>query len=103
MNGDSPVPDTATTVQEGEDRPAKRRRSVVFGGELGPSGSTYGQKKKKNKGKGKDTAVANVEAVEDIAEEDTLDADDGESDQEDGQADGAGGGSHGFELIYTSA
>jgi U3 small nucleolar RNA-associated protein 25 len=55
---------TETTVADGEPV-AKRRRSVVFGGELGPSGSTYGKKQTngdgetlingngKGKGKGK--------------------------------------------------
>ncbi|TXT15623.1 hypothetical protein VHUM_00126 [Vanrija humicola] len=52
----------------------KRRRSVVFGGELGPSGSTYGQNSKKAKGKGK--AAEPVEAVEEAAEPDAeLEAD----------------------------
>lgn len=37
----------------GEGRQKKRRKSVVFGGEVGPSGSTYGNKAKKEKGKGK--------------------------------------------------
>ncbi|RSH88852.1 rRNA-binding ribosome biosynthesis protein utp25 [Saitozyma podzolica] len=37
----------------GEGRQKKRRKSVVFGGEVGPSGSTYGNKAKKEKGSGK--------------------------------------------------
>jgi U3 small nucleolar RNA-associated protein 25 len=40
---------------EGEGR-AKRRKSVVFGGEVGPSGSTYGKNGKGGKGKGKGKA-----------------------------------------------
>lgn len=45
--------------------PSKRRRSVVFGGELGPSGSTYGQNGKKAKGKGKASAEPVASAAED--------------------------------------
>ncbi|OCF31541.1 U3 small nucleolar RNA-associated protein 25 [Kwoniella heveanensis BCC8398] len=50
----------------------KRRKSVVFGGEVGPSGSTYG---KKGKGKAKKNAVVN-----------------GNGDEKDLAVDGAGNG-----------
>lgn len=64
----------------------KRRRSVVFGGELGPSGSTYGKKAKKGKGKEKaeekgDEPVAVAVAVdgEDEEELDVESGDEGET------------------------
>lgn len=66
--------------------PVKRRRSVVFGGELGPSGSTYGKKAKKGKGKEKaeekgDEPVAVAVAVdgEDEEELDVESGDEGET------------------------
>lgn len=45
-------------AESSEGRPVKKRKSVVWGGEVGPSGSTYGQGKKgKGKGKGKEKEV----------------------------------------------
>lgn len=49
------------------ERPGKRRKSVVFGGEVGPSGSTFGKSKSADKGKGKATEVTS-EVVEDGSE-----------------------------------
>lgn len=75
-----------------EEPQPKRRRSVVFGGEVGPSGSTYGKKPKKKvaiaeeaegneaEANGVDGEVAEVngEAEEDDAEDDADSDDEGE-------------------------
>ncbi|WWC71472.1 uncharacterized protein I206_105430 [Kwoniella pini CBS 10737] len=52
---------TPSLVPESEDgkEPKKRRKSVVFGGEVGPSGSTYG----KGKGKGKAKKIEETPVV----------------------------------------
>lgn len=51
-NGSSGVENGSNNAaKDGTEPPAKRRRSVVFGGEVGPSGSYY---PKKGKGKGKE-------------------------------------------------
>jgi U3 small nucleolar RNA-associated protein 25 len=73
---------------EGEEK-AKPRRSVAWGGEMGPSGSTYGKKEKKDKGKkaaapeGMDVD-ADAEAEADApVEEDAVGSDDEADDTED--------------------
>lgn len=49
VEGQTPPPVVASPSNETDAEPAaKRRRSVVFGGEVGPSGSTYGAKKAAN-------------------------------------------------------
>lgn len=68
---------TPTTGDDG--RPAKRRKGVVFGGEIGPSGSSY-KKARTNKGKGKEEVVA-VEAEEEEVTANAL-LEDAESDEE---------------------
>ena len=50
--------------QSGENISAKKRKSVVWGGEVGPSGSTYGQKKQKNSVKGGTTIKGKEKEVE---------------------------------------
>jgi len=74
----------ATQSNGNGEPPVKRRRSVVFGGELGPSGSTYGKKAKKGKGKEKaeekgDEPVAVAMDGEDDEELDVESGDEGET------------------------
>jgi len=63
---------------------AKRRRSVVFGGELGPSGSTYGKKSKKGKGKekeegkGDEPVAVSVESAAEGEDDEELDVESGD-------------------------
>lgn len=69
---------------EGDTRPVKRRKSVVFGGEVGPSGSTFGKSKAELKGKGKAKETggddiadgASDEVIDDVEMEEEAESDD---------------------------
>ena len=68
MNGANGVIGLSDAGNQGDDgRPAKRRKSVVFGGEVGPSGSGFGKEvngeKEKGKGKQKEKEEQGAEAV----------------------------------------
>lgn len=69
-----------TTGDDG--RPAKRRKGVVFGGEIGPSGSSY-KKARTPKGKGKEEEAA-LEAEEEEVTANTLEEDAESDEEEDG-------------------
>lgn len=73
---------------DGAEPGTKRRRGVVFGGEIGPSGSTYG-KNGKGKGKGKAKAVKVVEVENGDGEvvEETVDAEEEQEDEGEGDDD----------------
>ncbi|WWC90610.1 uncharacterized protein L201_005546 [Kwoniella dendrophila CBS 6074] len=51
--------ETESLPQENGEGSSKKKRKVIFGGEVGPSGSTYGKKGSNSKGKGKSTVVDN--------------------------------------------
>ncbi|WVW85517.1 hypothetical protein I302_107555 [Kwoniella bestiolae CBS 10118] len=88
----SKTPSLVPDSEDGGEPSKKRRKSVVFGGEVGPSGSTFG---KKGKGKAKKIEVTEVNglegstdavngngnggAVEEVFEEDEESDDEGES------------------------
>ncbi|WWC63399.1 uncharacterized protein I303_105999 [Kwoniella dejecticola CBS 10117] len=78
---------TPSLVLESEDgkEPKKRRKSVVFGGEVGPSGSTYGKGKGKGKAKKDDDLIA-VNGVKD-SEVDTSNTGNDEVFEEEGESD----------------
>ncbi|WRT68504.1 uncharacterized protein IL334_005480 [Kwoniella shivajii] len=61
----SKAPSTVQESEDGKEPSAKRRKSVVFGGEVGPSGSTFG---KKGKGKAKKVEVQ-LNGVQEAARE----------------------------------
>ncbi|KAL1413346.1 rRNA-binding ribosome biosynthesis protein utp25 [Vanrija albida] len=78
----SPTTSRQQSVDGDAAAPPKRRRSVVFGGELGPSGSTYGQNGKKAKGKGRAEAAPDAETEEAPVPEIELAADSDDDDDE---------------------
>ncbi|WWC93486.1 hypothetical protein V866_000321 [Kwoniella sp. B9012] len=62
----SKTPSLVLESEDGQKPSKKRRKSVVFGGEVGPSGSTFG---KKGKGKAKKVEISESNGIEDSAKD----------------------------------